>query len=70
MSTNIKELRNNSEYYDFKIVSEDGIEFPVHKFILTTRCEYFDRMLSGSFVESSSDHFTFEESADSLKVNN
>ena len=68
MSRDISKLRTFSNHYDLKIVSEDGIEFPVHKFILTSRCEYFNRMFSSSFVESTSDHIKVEDSAETMKV--
>ena len=68
VSRSLGSLRESSKHYDFKIISGDGIEIPVHKFILASRCEYYSRMLAGNFVESSSDHLKLEESADTLKV--
>ncbi|XP_050424051.1 ring canal kelch homolog isoform X3 [Adelges cooleyi] len=45
-------LRKEKQFCDVKLITEDSKEIWAHKNVLSSNCEYFERMFSGTFKES------------------
>jgi len=50
----VAKLRSEQKYCDFVIDCGGDIKFPVHKVIICSRSEYFDKACSGNFSYGSS----------------
>jgi len=55
-------LRGQEKYADF-VIECHGIKFPVHKVVLCSQSEYFDKACGGGFLVSGSLIFLYMEGA-------
>lgn len=68
LQSHLWNLFTTKKYADATLVSNDGKKFPVHKAILMTACEYFDKMMGGSFTESKQKEISLDLSGELLEL--
>lgn len=68
LSSDLKKILNSSSIHDMKLVSESGDAVPVHKSILSARCDYFKSMFNSNFMEASLSELPLTLTTEALKV--
>lgn len=48
-------FRDGNSGWDVTLKSSDGVEIHAHKCVLASQSEYFERMFTGGFIESTQD---------------
>jgi len=67
-SLTLQSLYKTGEGSDILFISEDGRKFPLHKFILQERSDYFKTMLTGNFQESKQSEILLNEPGYALEA--
>ncbi|CAB9525072.1 expressed unknown protein [Seminavis robusta] len=60
LASHVGHLRQQVDLSDGILVTNDGVEFPIHKLILASRSEYFKTLFYGSFQKESTLHLPFD----------